>query len=197
MKFRSLLPFVAFIAVVAAIWLFTQPKEPATEKTAVTEAPANNEAPKPAAPIPASLAKVVPPIAAPAQPSAPQPAAAIATTPAEEPRANLETAIAEAARLIEANDIVTLFKEFAPPDEMAHLPPGMSIDQIAQMMQTEPGMDQRMQKSLDALHAIQGQTPIMSDSDNTASYEATMPDGTTKKVVMKKGDTGLWYIEDM
>jgi len=121
----------------------------------------------------------------------------MANAPVAEPRANLDTTIAEATRLLEAKDFVTLLKEFAPPEAMDHLPQGMTLDQMAQMMQADPRADVEMQNMLDALRSSQSQTPTMSDNDNTATYEATLPDGSTKSVVLKKADTGLWYIEDM
>jgi len=198
MRTKTLLLFFVVLAVLVAIWVFTQPKEPVAEKSADAPATAKSDAPKPAAPvISATPAQVEKPTLPPVQSSASQPAAVEASATPAEPRANLDTAIAEAARLLEARDFVTLFKEFAPPEAADHLPQGMTIEQLAQMAQADPGAQAGMQQSLDALRSIQGQTPTMGDNDNTATYQANLPDGSTKKVILKKADTGLWYIEDM
>jgi hypothetical protein len=61
----------------------------------------------------------------------------------------------------------------------------------------QPGFAQRMAVSLTSLKATQGLTPIMSNNENTATYEIASTEGATKRVVLKRNEGGLWYIQDM
>jgi hypothetical protein len=105
----------------------------------------------------------------------------------------LDTAQTEAIRLIESNDIVGYFKEFAPPDFLATFPPGTTFEQIAEELPHDPKLSGEMQNLLGQLYSIQGQTPIMSADGDTATYNATMADGRHTHLGFKKAN-GLWYI---
>ncbi len=148
-----------------------------------------------AAPVPVEPSSSAPP----AQPLAAAAPVAPAMTSAEA-RVNVDTAVADAARLLETNDLVTLFQQYMPPDELNRLPPGLTPEQIAQQfaqrMAQNPKMAEQLAISATALKAAQGMTPVMSDNDNTATYNTLAADGTTHMVVLKK-QAGLWYIQDM
>jgi hypothetical protein len=112
-------------------------------------------------------------------------------------RAKLDSALAEAAHVLDAHDYTGFLKEFLPPEFAANLPPGMTLDQAVQRMTQDDNITKQMTKLLTSLQYIQKQkiAPTMSTDGNTATYDVTLVDGTKVSVVFKKTANGLWYPE--
>jgi len=194
-------PMLGVIAAVAvaiggAVWWFSQPDVKAETKPAVAELPAKTIAPRPATAataVPSPAARVAAPVAAPAvvQPNA-APATAVAlAVPAvpenPESRAELQTTVPLAVRLLESGDFVGFVQKFAPPQVLAR--PGVTAEQLAQRFDGTADGAQLLQ----ALHMIEGQTPAYDATGDKASYELNPPVGNHKTLDFIKID-GEWKL---
>ncbi len=177
---------VAMLAV--CIWWLMKRAVASQEKNAQLPPPIKADAPMPVAKAAQVELPKLPPVAAKSDPISGADALADA-----DPRTNPNTATAEAIRLIEINDMVGYVKAVFPPKYLAMLPRGDTVELLAQEMES-PKYRDAMLKNLAALKSIQDQPPILTDDDNTATFETHMDDPLRTEVVLKKVH-GLWYIE--
>ncbi len=160
----------------------------ASASAPTTSAPATAPAMTPATPAAPTVAVTMPVKAAPAT-------SATTTTDTTAIRSNLDTAITEAVRVLDAKDYGSFIKEFAPPDALPPgMPPGM-IDQILPMIVQQPDFVKQMGDLDSALKAIGTQkiAPAMSDDGKTATYNTTAADGSKSTLLFKKNADGTWY----
>jgi hypothetical protein len=106
-----------------------------------------------------------------------------------DPRAKVETAVAEAVRLIEAKEYATLLKKFVPPDEYKRVTENVSIDEFAKKFG-----ESKAPRMLKALKAAQGVKPTMNDDGSKATIEFKEPVEGKDKIEFIKIDK-LWYIK--
>lgn len=106
-----------------------------------------------------------------------------------DPREKVDTAIAEAVRLIEAKEYVKLLKDFVPPDELKRITEATDINEFAKKF-----ADGKAPRLLKALKATKGIEPTMSDDKSRATikFRETV-DGKDKIEFLKVGKH--WYIK--
>jgi len=192
---------VAVLGVV--VWWLMQGTSTKDAKMAETSKSIVADQPKVLSPAPRVEQPLTPPVAPKAKTAEPDPV--VATPKPADPRAKLDTAIAEYLRAWESEDYYTFYLEQIPPDEV---PAGKTMEELAReaadkvvkSFQLEPQfmMDVRAME-LAAYHSIQGQTPILSDDGNTATYEShavTRLDSFSVKITLLKKN-GLWYLDGM
>jgi hypothetical protein len=106
-----------------------------------------------------------------------------------DPREKVDTAIAEAVRLIEAKEYVKLLKGFVPPDELKKITEIVTLDEFAKKFG-----DGKAPRLLKALKATKGIEPTMSDDGSKATIKFKEPiDGKDKIEFIKIGKH--WYIK--
>ncbi len=156
------------------------------------EIPQSNLGDSPVALPPAPLATT--------SPSANPPVSAPSLELNDDPRANLETAMAEANRLYGNDDIVAFWEKFTSPDMVREIQAqgGRTIEEYAQMMRAEidrdPNKLRRIASVVDILNSTQGQSPALSSDGSTAVYN-TVAEGQKWQITMKKQDN-RWYFGD-
>jgi hypothetical protein len=106
-----------------------------------------------------------------------------------DPREKVDTAIAEAVRLIEAKEYATLLKKFVPPDELKKITEIVNLDEFAKKFG-----DGKAPRLLKALKATKGIEPTMSDNGSKATIKFKESiDGKDKIEFIKVGKH--WYIK--
>jgi HEAT repeat protein len=133
----------------------------------------------------------------PTTPVAPATSAAPATTAPPsaagepDPRENLETAVPEGIRLLEAKDYKSFIQKFIPPEALAlmlALPPKQTIDDLAKDFGAKASSD-----FLQGLKAIKGLQPEMSPDGKKATFKLKEPIGGENTFCFEKIDK-FWYI---
>jgi RNA polymerase sigma factor (sigma-70 family) len=102
-------------------------------------------------------------------------------------RASVQATLSEANRLIQSDDIAAFIREFMLPPDAKDAPPG-AVNEVVQATEQDPEALQGAKILMTDLNSIQGQTPIMSDNGNTATYKINNMPFTLKK------QDGVWYI---
>jgi len=181
------------ILALVGIWWLLKPTVANQEKFAQTPLPAKIEVTKMAAQADQVEPPKLPP--APAKSAITNPTADAVPIPAD-PRAKIDTAIAEEIRLWQKNDIAGYWEEFMLPSTLKKIEAnGKTLAQIAQEYQQS--VDQYPQSLavktlvLEVLQATQGQTPNTSEDGNTAVFN-TVVNGGKYTVIMEK-ENGFWY----
>ena len=116
-------------------------------------------------------------------------------------QAELGTTVTDMIRLLQNQDFMTLFETYAPPDEVAQMPPEAKA-QMAAIMQG-PQIQQQMQLMIAALQSIQGTTPVYNAAGDTATYTPTVDltgnmsnkSGTPRPMTFVKVND-RWYLKD-
>lgn len=106
-----------------------------------------------------------------------------------DPRTKVDTAVAEAVRLLEAKDYATLLKKFVPPDELKRITENASIEEFA----TKFG-ETKAPRMLKAMKAAKGIEPTLSDDGSKATIKFKEPIDGKEKIEFIKVDK-LWYIK--
>lgn len=106
-----------------------------------------------------------------------------------DPRTKVDTAIAEAVRLIEAKDYVKLLQNFVPPEELKKITEAATIDEFAKKFG-----DRKAERLLKALKATKGIEPTMSDDKSKATVQFKEPIDGKDKIEFIKVDK-FWYIK--
>lgn len=104
------------------------------------------------------------------------------------PRENVETAVLEGIRLLEAKDYTTFLKTFVAPDELAKILEEVPLDQLAEQFGAK-----KAPRLLDVLKMIKDAKPTLDAEGKTASYELKNAIGGKKGIQWKKVDK-FWYI---
>jgi hypothetical protein len=110
-----------------------------------------------------------------------------------DPRTNVETAVTEAIRLLEAKEYVKFIAAFVPPDDLKRITAqGTSVEQFAQAMADGP----RAGLLLSALKSVKDATPTFDSEGKTATYKLKEPVmGARDTLVFVKID-GFWYLRN-
>jgi hypothetical protein len=114
----------------------------------------------------------------------------VVAAPQEDPRKQVDTAIAEAIRLLEAQQYVEFVKAFAPPEAVARMTQQTTIEELAKGMAGE-----RTDALLQALRQIKGTTPTMEAEGRVARFTLKEPVKNKATIAFEKiGD--YWYIAE-
>lgn len=109
-----------------------------------------------------------------------------------DPRAQLNTAIAEAIRVASAGDYATLYREFVPP-QMQASHPELTPEKYAALLK-EAEAKQAMDEFVSRLRSLQGQKPELDAEGTRAIFTLTPPVSGPPTLVFVKVN-GLWYFE--
>jgi len=189
----KILLIVATLALAATITsvLYRQGSAPTP---ANAHAPATILSTKPAVPgVPTVSVQVEAPKVIAAQPKA-EPAQAVSDVASEpsnaDPRQSLDTAIPEAIRLLQAQDLVGFYNEFVQPEK-----PNVSAGQFDALVRQTPNFQQKIDELVQMLQSLQGLTPELDDSGKKATFKGIkQSNGVSIDMNFSKRD-GLWYFE--
>jgi len=107
-----------------------------------------------------------------------------------DPRENVETAVPEAIRLLEAKEYKDFLKAFVPRANFEKITQRKTIDEFAEDFGKSKSGD-----LLKVLQAIKDRTPTYNDTRTKATYQFEL-EGIAKKSI-SFGKTGnYWYIEN-
>ena len=115
---------------------------------------------------------------------------AIAEEGKAEPRENLETAIPEAIRLLEAKEYVTFLTNFVNPDDFKRFTEGTTVEAFAKHF-AEGNAD----VLLKALQSIKEAKPTMENDGKRAVYDLKEKINGRDKLAFVKVEK-YWYIEN-
>ncbi len=182
------------------LWWFLRPTATAPEKTAA----AASTPPK------IDSVKIAAPVAQVEQPKlpavTPKPEAeTIADAPSNtDPQADLETAIPDIARLLEAGDMLGLYKTYTPPDmiDPNKIKTQLALSQRYAGVNRDPQQQQILKKIFDAaarsIQDLETQTPTYNATGTEATYLYTTPAdiGAPIKTISKTfiKINGKWYM---
>ncbi|OHB74747.1 MAG: hypothetical protein A2Z34_06395 [Planctomycetes bacterium RBG_16_59_8] len=107
-----------------------------------------------------------------------------------DPRENLETAIPEAIRLLEAKEYVTFLTNFVNPDDFKRFTEGTTVDAFAKHF-----AGGNAEFLLKALQSIKEAKPTMENDGKRAVYEIKEKINGRDKLVFVKVEK-FWYIEN-
>lgn len=162
-----------------AWWFWPEAPEQAPASVAeVASTPAEDLAPPPIEPPPAPMEVEAPP-----------------APPAFDPQLELGTAVADFIRIAQSGDMITLMKNYMPPDQMAKASP----EEIATMALTLQAMMQSpegapmVQTMIAESQSIQNTVPTYDATGNRATY--AMPAGSLSRNVVFVRVDGRWYRE--
>jgi hypothetical protein len=106
-----------------------------------------------------------------------------------DPREKVDTAIAEAIRLLEAKDYAGLLKNFVPPDDLKMMTATVTIDEAGKRF--GEGKAPRLLKALKEAKTVK---PTMDGSGNKATFTFKESIDGKKDIVFAKIGK-YWYIE--
>jgi len=179
------------VMIVGTIWWFTRTPESTTEATDLVKSAAKAVAPqteKQAAQVESPKAPAVP-----AKSEIGESIPVVVASANNDLRANLNTAISEAIRLLDNKDYANYFKQFSygiidkmPPDVLE-----IESQQFNQNVQQYSDLSKDWARHGSELHQIQSQTPAMSKDGNTATFAIPLLNNDVDQIVLKKHN-GLW-----
>ncbi len=176
------LPAALIVAgVIAGVTWWFWPAAPGQETApvAAAESPSGEEA------MPGADASPEPAVMAEAPPAPPAP----------DPQLEVGTAVADFIRIAQSGDMITLMKNYMPPDQMAKIPPEELVNMALQMqaMMQNPADSQRMQTMIAEMQSIQNAVPTYDATGNRATY--TLPAGSMEPQIIFVRQDGRWYRE--
>jgi hypothetical protein len=107
-----------------------------------------------------------------------------------DPREKVETALAEAIRLLEAKDYTTVIKNFAPPEVLEKMTKEKSLEEVAKGF--GEGKGPRLLKVLKATKDVK---PKLNNAGDKATFELPEEVNSKKSVSFIKVGK-YWYITD-
>jgi len=119
-------------------------------------------------------------------------AIAVAQQAQPHPQSRLETAIAEAIRLLEAKEYKTFLTKFMAPDDYKRITEAVAIDLLAEKFAGD-----RAEHFLKVLHYAKKQKPTLSEDGKLAVFnlDESLRLPNRDKLVFEQID-GLWYIRN-
>lgn len=106
------------------------------------------------------------------------------------PRENVDTAVKEAIRLVEAKEIATFIMQFAHPDDLKKILKGKTIEELAEQFSA-----QKSANLLLALKDIDGKKPELSEDGTQAMFKVDLKTAPGGRIVFQKSGK-LWYIRN-
>jgi hypothetical protein len=107
-----------------------------------------------------------------------------------DPREELETAIPEAIRLLEAKEYETFLKTFIPPDDFKSVTKQVSLEEFAKRFGKDKAAD-----LLRVLKAIKGTKPTLDPDGTKAPFKHGIKGAPKDSITFVKMD-GLWYLQN-
>lgn len=107
-----------------------------------------------------------------------------------DPRENVDTAVKEAIRLVEAKEIATFIMQFAHPDDLKKILKGKTIEELAEQFSA-----QKSANLLLALKEIDGKKPELSEDGTQAMFKVDLKTAPGGRIVFQKSGK-LWYIRN-
>lgn len=114
-----------------------------------------------------------------------------AAEPTPHPCATLETAVPHGVKLLEAKRYKEFLETFVHPDDLAKLPPGQTLDDIAASF----GQGDKASVMLAVFRSIRGEPPTLSEQGALATYKVTVKDAPRDEIEFTRRD-GRWYIRN-
>jgi RNA polymerase sigma factor (sigma-70 family) len=142
---------------------------------------------------PSDSATVAAPVAPPLPVVAPEPVQFTAG-----PQTDLNTAIATAIHFIESNDTLSFLQTVMPPEELASVTNGQTLQDFVDHANNDGNSAKRMDAMLAALHVIADNqlTPQLNDEGTRATFPLDPPIGGNKVVIFNNVG-GFWYLDGM
>lgn len=108
-----------------------------------------------------------------------------------DPRENLETALPEAIRRLEAKEYTSFLRDFVSPDDLKGITEQGPLDEFAKAFG-----EGKAAQLLQVLKSIVDAKPTLNESGNEATYELKDAPSDSKKTItwMKIGE--FWYIQN-
>lgn len=113
-----------------------------------------------------------------------------ADEPKPDPREQLDTAIPEAIRLLEAKEHKTFLKDFVAPADLERITKNIPLDQLAERFGTD-----KADVLLGVLKSIKGAQPTLDAAKTRATFKLKEPIGGKEDIRWVKVEKN-WYIEN-
>ncbi len=130
-----------------------------------------------------------------------------ASTPMNDPQADLNFVLPDIANALQAGDLASLYVRYLPPDYVAQMPPQVlaQLPQQAHNLMADPNARQRMMAVAKLLQALQAQTPVFNAAGDQATYKLdtytaeikTLSTNIKLQEVTFVKQNGKWYVSVM
>lgn len=107
-----------------------------------------------------------------------------------DPREKIETAVAEAIRLLEAKEYGALLKAFVPPEDLKKFTERGGFEELESQFAKSNAPE-----LLEILKSIKGSTPKMENEGKKAVFQFKEPRNGKKSITFNKIDK-YWYIQN-